>query len=411
MKILMLNAYYEPEVAASMYLTTNINEDLVKYGFELDVYTPMPSRGISEEIIKKYESIPLEVLYDGKLKIHRFSIPREGKNSLLRALRYVYLNFILLVKGIFAKADVIFIDSTPPTQGFMAAILKKIKRIPVVFYLQDIFPDSLVNAGMTKNNSIIFKIGRFIENYTYKNVDKIIVISEDFKQNIMAKGVPEDKIEVVYIWVDEKAVIPIARSNNKLIDIYGLDKDKFYITYCGNIGFSQNMDMLVDVAKDLENYPNMFFGIFGDGAYKEELQAQIINKNIKNVMLIPFQPYEDISHVFSLCDAGLIISKSGIGQNSIPSKTWSIMSAERAVIASFDLDSELSRIIKESECGLCTQADNKEELKKAILDLYNNKEKTIEMGKKGRRYIIENLTRETGTYRIIDIIGKVVVNK
>lgn len=408
MNILMLYAYYEPEVAASMYLITNIADDLAKYGFDVDIYTPMPSRGINKETIKKYRKIPLELLFEGKLRIHRLLMPREGKNTILRALRYLYLNLILLFKGIFVKADVIFIESTPPTQGFMAVILKKIRKIPVLYYLQDIFPDSLINAGMTSRNSIIFKIGRVIENYTYKNADKIIVISDDFKKNIIDKGVPEDKIEVVYLWGDEKSVIPIEREKNKLIKKYDLDKDRFYVTYCGNIGFTQNMDMLVEVAKELENYKDIYFVIVGDGAYKNEFEMQIVSKNIKNMKLIPFQLYEDISHVFSLGDVGLIISKAGIGQNSVPSKTWSIMSAERAVIASFDLNSELCKIIKEAECGLSVQAGNKEGLKKAIIELYKDREKARKMGERGRCYINKYLTREVGTGKIIKIISNIL---
>ena len=110
----------------------------------------------------------------------------------------------------------------------------------------------MLEPAWQKKGGLLWKIGRIIENFTYRNSDKIIVISQDFKKNIMAKGVPEDKIVVIYNWVDQNAVVDIPRSENILFDRYGLDRSKFYITYNGNIGLTQNMDMLLEVAKALE---------------------------------------------------------------------------------------------------------------------------------------------------------------
>lgn len=173
---------------------------------------------------------------------------------------------------------------------------------------------------MAKKDGTLWKIGRAIENFTYRNADKIIVISQDFKKNIMAKGVPEDKIVVVYNWIDQNAVKDIPRSENKLFAMYDLDPSKFYITYNGNIGLTQNMDMLLEVAKSLEANDNIRFVLVGNGAYLEQVKHIVKEREIDNVYLLPFQPYEDISHVFSLGDVSLVISKPGVGENSVPSK-------------------------------------------------------------------------------------------
>lgn len=410
MKLLVFSAYYEPEIAASLYLSTNLYEDMAAFGWEIDLFVPMPTRGVDNKTRRKYKKNKLELKYDGKLKIHRVSMMKERENTFLRAFRYLILNLAFIWKGLFKKTNLIFVQSTPPTQGAMAALLKKLKRVPLIYNLQDVFPDSLVNTGLTKKGSIIWRIGRMIENFTYRNTDKIIVISKDFKQNIIDKGVPEDKIEVIYNWVDEKAVVPVNKSENILYDKYGLDKNKFYITYCGNIGFTQNLDMLVDVAKRLEEYKNIQFILIGDGAYKAKLKCLISERNVSNIKLLPFQPYKDISHVFSLGDIGLILSKANVGQNSFPSKTWSIMSAERFVLASFDMKSELNSIILEADCGICVPPDDKEAFKNAIVELYNNRAMLVEKGRNGRRYILKNLTREKGTSKYIETIKKVFDN-
>lgn len=404
MKILLLPAYFFPEQAASSYLGDNIRQALCEANCELKLYTPMPTRGVSNEEREKYKRLKLENWHDGKLEIHRFSMYGEGKNPILRALRYVFCWGAQFWKGLRAKdIDLIYLASTPPIQGVLGGILKKIKKVPFVYNLQDIFPDSLAGTGLAKKDGLIWKIGRVIEDFTYRNADKIIVISEDFKRNIMAKGVPEDKIVVVYNWVDEEAVKHVTREENVLFDRYGLDRSKFYITYCGNIGLTQNLQMLTEVAKDLEGNEDIQFVLVGNGAYKDELERIIKERGIKNITLLPFQPYEEISHVFSLGDVSLVISKPGVGENSVPSKTWSILSASRPVLANFD-ENELKDIVAENQCGIFTKAGDKTAFTEAILKLYNNRELCEEYGKNGREFIMKNLTRAVGTQKYVDVI-------
>lgn len=394
MKILTYSCYFTPEIAASMYLTEDLLEGMAKAGHYVEMYVPMPCRGISDEVRREYKKKKKEVLNDGHLIIHRLLLYKEGKNTVLRALRYGFLNIAFIWKGIFTKADLIFAQSTPPTQGMMAGIVKAFKKVPFVYNLQDIFPDSLVNTGMTSEGSFIWKIGRKIENYTYRHADKIIVISDDFKKNIIAKGVPEEKIVIVPNWADTKGVYPIERKDNKLIEKYGLDPSLFYVSYCGNIGYTQNMNLLLDVAKDIKTeLQNVRFLLVGDGAAKIDVEKRVKEENIDNVVMLPFQPYEDIAHVFSLGDIGLIISKPGVGSNSVPSKTWSYIAAGKPILASFDEDSELSILIKKVKCGIAIKADNRAQFIDTIRFFVTNNGLS-DCGNAGREYLRTELSKD-----------------
>ena len=396
-------SYYLPETAASLYITDNIVHACADKGIEVDLYTPSPTRNVPDGSAWERE----ERQMDGKLRIHRFHLYGEGKNPMLRALRYFLGEFILMHYCMWKKYDVAFVDSTPPIQGLKMPLIKWLKRKPTIYNVQDIFPDSLVGTGLTHEGSIIWKIGRIVEKITYRYADKIIVISEDFKKNIMAKGVPEDKIVVIYNWVDQNKVVDVPREENKLFDVYGLERSKFYITYNGNIGLTQNMDMLLDVAKELqEEYEDIHFVLVGNGAYLDEVKRKVADQQLENVHLLPFQPYEDISHVFSLGDASLVISKPGVGANSVPSKTWSIMSASRPVLANFD-ENELKTIIENNHCGIFTKAGDKDAFKESILTLYNHRELCQEYGHNGRKFVLDNLTREVGTQKYVDVIKEV----
>jgi glycosyltransferase involved in cell wall biosynthesis len=428
MKILLLPSYFHPEGVASPYISQNRNQRFADEGWDMVVYTPTPSRGIPPNVRKEYlkKEHRIEKALDGHLVVHRFRLVEEGQNPIIRAFRYFAQNIKQFNRAVFGKdarkCNVMLIASTPPTQGAMAAMVKKFRHIPLVYNLQDIFPDSLVSTGMTHEDSFLWKIGRCIENFTYRNADKIIVISQDFKRNIMAKGVPEEKIEVIYNWVDQNAVVDIPRSENKLFDMYCLDRSKFYVTYNGNIGLTQNMEMLCEVARELEaSHTDIHFVLVGNGAYwdtmvaklkreKEEIRTKASDGTeaitFGNISLLPFQPYEDIGNVFSLGDVSLVISKPGVGENSVPSKTWSIMSASRPVLANFD-ENELKTIIIDHHCGIFTKAGDKEAFKDAILTLYNHRELCKEYGRNGRQFILENLTREVGTGRYVEVIRQV----
>ena len=408
MKVLQLTGYFLPEKAASIYLVENRLEAFANEGFDMVIHASRPTRGLSDEEYAEYKNRKEEMMYDGKLRVHRFAMYREGKNPVLRAMRYSFNWIIQLWYGLTEKnVDCVYLESTPPIQGLLGSLLKIFRNIPFVYCLQDIFPDSLAGTSLAKKGGLLWKIGRVIEDFTYKHADKIIVISEDFKNNIMAKGVPEDKIVVVYNWVDQNAVVDIPREKNKLFDKYNIDREKFYIEYSGNIGLTQNMDMLLEVMKELKTtHPDIGLVLVGEGAYKAQVEEIVKRDELTKVTMIPFQPYEDISHVFSLGDAGLVISKPGVGANSVPSKTWSIMSASRPVLANFD-ENELKDILAGNECGIFTKAGDKEAFKQSVIKLYENRDLCKKYGTNGRQFVMDNLTREVGTQKYVDVIKEV----
>ena len=274
MRVLLLPSYFLPEGVSSPYISWNRNKAFVDEGWDIVVYTPIPCRGISENLRKEYKSRKYERMLNGKMIIHRFNLIYEKKNPISRAFRYLIQNIKQFNRAVFYKdarsCDIMFVASTPPTQGAMAALVKKFTGKPFVYNLQDIFPDSLVGAGLSQKDSVLWKLGRVIENFTYKHADKIIVISEAFKRNIMAKGVPEDKIEVIYNWVDENAVVHIEKEDNPLFEELGIAREAFYVVYAGNLGHAQNVQVLLDAAEILHDEQGVQFLIFGTGGLKSD---------------------------------------------------------------------------------------------------------------------------------------------
>ncbi len=405
MRLLLLPAYFYPELVSDTPLDDARYEAFSEAGMDMVLYTPIPTRSVSNQDKVKYRRVKREQMYNGKMDVHRFSMIDEGKNPIMRAWRY----FLCFVKQYYYGCrqkgiDAIFVISTPPIQGMLAAFIKKRLHCKFIYNLQDIFPDTLAGAGLAKKDGLIWKIGRKIENYTYKNADKIIVISEDFKRNIMDKGVPEDKIEIVYNWVDEKAIQPVAKAENPLFEEFNLSREAFTVVYAGNLGNAQNLGIILDAS---QNIPDVQFCIFGTGGLESDIRARISNDNLLNVSLLPLQPYERVSYVYSLGDACVVSCKEGLGGSALPSKTWTIMSCRRPVIASFD-EGELKETIENNKCGVFSHAGNVNEFVSAVNQLKENPKLCNEMGINAREFILSNLTKEVGTQKYVDIITKVV---
>lgn len=411
MIVLELPAYFYPESMSSAHLDDNLRQAIVDAGMEMAIYCPTPTRGITQDVRTEYKKRKLDKMYDGHVTVHRFSLYGEGKNPILRALRYTLACIIQFNRAVFAKdaksCDVMFITSTPPIKGAMAGLAKKFNHKPIVYNLQDIFPDSLAGSGLAKKGGLLWKIGRAIENFTYRNADKIIVISEDFKKNIMAKGVPEEKIAVVYNWVDESAIKPVAKEDNPMYEEFGLSREKFTVVYAGNLGNAQNISIILDGANKL---PDVQFAVFGTGGLENEVRARIEKERLTNVHLNPLQPYDRVSKVYSLGDACIVSCKEGLGGSAMPSKTWTIMSCGRPVIANFD-EGELKDILEKNDLGVFTHAGKVKEFVEGIKSLANDTAHCAEMGRNARQFILDNLTKEVGTKKYVEVIRSVVAER
>lgn len=369
MNILFLDAYFQPEQIAFTHLEDDLIQGLVDAGHTIRVVCPTPTRGVSDETAARYKSIKREEMYGGRVLVTRFSAPREGKNPLIRALRYFWCNLRTYQIGKKEKGiDAVFADSTPPTQGWIAGKTAKKLHAPFVYSLQDVFPDSLVTTGLTRERSLLWKIGRKMENAVYQSAGKIIVISEAMKKNLENKGVPGEKLALIPNWIDLEQIRPVAKEENPLFDEFGVDRSRFIVLYAGNFGAAQGAEIVLDAAERLLTEDGIRFVVFGGGPGFDA--AADLARELPNVFIHPLLPQEKVSQVYSMGDAAVITCKKGVGNSGMPSKTWNILACGTPVIASFDQDSDLASILRDCQGGVTAEPENADALAKAILDVY-----------------------------------------
>lgn len=403
MNILFLDGYFEPELTSFTHLEADIINGFIGAGHTITVVCPTPTRGVDEATYEKYKKIKEETLYGGKVIVKRFSAPREKSGTIPRFLRYIYCNFRqYAVAKKLKNIDAILCDSTPPTQGLVARRLKKKLRAPVVYNAQDIFPDSLVNAGLTSEGSLIFKLGNRVAKKSYAAADRIIVLGEGLKKTVAAKGVPEEKIEVIYNWADTDKISPVAREKNPLFDEFSVDRGKFVVVYAGNFGETQGADIVIDAAERLADDGDIFFAVFGGGAEFEDAKKKVAERGLKNLIINPLLPVERVPEVYSMGDVALITCKKGTGNSAVPSKTFSIMACDTPIIASFDKGSDLEGILCEANAGICVETGDAAALAAAIKSAKERK-----MTVNSRAFVLEKANCKVSVGKYVKLFATV----
>jgi glycosyltransferase involved in cell wall biosynthesis len=379
--------YFEPE----QYSSRQAHQDLIgacaAEGINVTVITAKPSRGMPEILYHRYKHLRTEFTHEGHVEIRRFPMLRENRHPLLKALRFLLCQLVQYRMSVRRHADLVIADSTPPTQGFLAALIAKKLNIPFVYWLLDIFPDSLVSAGLIKKGSLLYRIGWKIQAFTYRSADTVIVLSEAFRQKLLTKGVPQNKLVVIPTWVDTDIVKPVPRAQNRLFDALELPRDGFYITYAGNFGATQGLETVLRAASLLKNSPDILFLLFGSGVMEEKLRQLAETLGLTNIRFFPLQPPSRVAEVYSLGDASLVVCKKGASESAVPSKTWSILASGCPVLASFDQNSALCRILSDNSCGICVPPEDAAALAGIIRRLHADTAALRALGDNGRRYV------------------------
>ena len=389
MNVTFIAGYFPPEQSADVRLNYDLVCGLAERGIKTTVIVPYPTRGVPEKMNKEFINKPCEQVSEN-LTIIRVGKPGTYHQGLIRrGLDFAIKTFRQYWVARKMQTDVYVVISTPPFLGYVAALLAK--KHKVIFKLQDMFPDSLFHFKKINSNSFAGKILKKAERWVYRRVTTIVAVSDDIKHSLIKKGVPEEKIDVIFDWVDEKKCFPVAREKNWLFD-----------------KFMQNIGTIVKAAEILSQKEEPIrFVIIGDGSWKAALDEILSKGNHNNIFSFPMQPTDSIAYVYSLGDIGIVSLKPDITQIALPSKTWDILSAGRPAICEIDRYSGLCSIIEGEGCGRCVAPGDAEGMAEAILKLYCDRDSLIKAGNRGRRYIETNLTKDCQVQKYVDRIHSI----
>lgn len=265
--------------------------------------------------------------------------------------------------------DAVYIQSTTVAGFAVRTVRKTLPTALITFNVQDIFPYNAVFSGNIKKDSIIFKVLAAVQRYGYKHSDHIITISEDMKDTLVIDGVEDDKIEVVYNWsyqdelYENLDITPVSHM---------FDKNYFNVVYAGNIGVMQNVDILIEAARIMKNYEDVWFHIIGDGVYKEKLKAKTKEYDINNISFWPMLPSELAPAIYSSADVNIIPLVKDVYRTALPSKTATCLACKSPIIFAIGNKSKFGQMVmRETGCPV-VESDNAKALAASILSVKNN---------------------------------------
>jgi colanic acid biosynthesis glycosyl transferase WcaI len=297
---------------------------------------------------------------DGVEFIH-VAMPRKGRSVLRRFLGWLWFHAVSTLIGWFGLPafDVIIAPSPPMTIGVSAWLVRLVRRSSVVYNVQEIYPDVAVQLGALRNRTLISLLRR-LERFVYDKANVVTVISEGMVANLRSKGVPAAKLQLIPNYVDALE-LPAADRPNAFSAAHGLD-GRFVVTYAGNIGRPQGLDVVVDAAAALRHDAAMLFVIVGDGAEKREIEKRAARNGLENVRILPYQPYAVVPEIYAASSVCLVLQAAGTGATALPSKAVQIAGAGRPVVAVADLESDLAAFVRTSGCGVVVPPGRPDEL-------------------------------------------------
>ena len=385
--IVVLVPHFAPDTAPTGEVITRIVDEFISAGRRIHIVTALPwyrthaiEEGWTGRLVRRERTE-----WGSIIRVHPF--PGKSKSNLLRrAIGFGGFSAIagictLFAGGIHRRPAAIISMSPPLTLGLTGWLAARLRFTTAIFNIQDVFPDAAIETGAITNMRII-AAARWLERISYQRSDAVVVLSDDLRDNVVAKVSPRhvNKIKVIPNFVDADRIVPMDRMTSYRTELN--IGDELVVMYAGNVGYSQSLTMLLHAAKQM---PNITFVINGDGAARADLEAQAIG--LSNIRFAGYQPRDRVGEVLASGDIHVVPLRTGLGAVSVPSKAYSILAAARPVVAAIDAGTEVTRILRHSGAGVSVAPDNEELFTSALQAMVADIETAREQGRKGREWV------------------------
>jgi glycosyltransferase involved in cell wall biosynthesis len=400
-RVLLLTQWFDPEPT---FKGLAFARELVRQGFEVDVLTGFPNYPTG----RLYPGYRIRVwqreLIDG-VRITRVPLyPSHSDSVAGRVLNYASFAFSALIFGAFMarNADVVYAYHPPLSVGVAAVLLRTIARKPVVYDVQDMWPDTLRATGMLRNEQVLGIIAR-ICGWVYRRLDHLVVLSPGFKRLLVERQVPEQKVDVIYNWADEVA---LAAPRGTLSSAFPRS-DRFRIVFAGNMGKAQALDAVLEAALILQRSGSrVCFVLLGGGVEVRRLQDKATREGLGNVVFLPAVSMSEVGLILSAADVLLVhLRRDPLFRITIPSKTQAYMAAGKPLLLAVEGDA--AELVQRSGAGVLVEPESAEALATAAQSLERLTQAELNaMGLRAQQYYREHLSIAQGTARFAAIFRR-----
>ena len=385
----------------------------VEAGHEVSVLTGFPNHPtgvVPEEWRSRLRHLTYNETVDGIHLYRTWLWPLPNRKAHERMRNYLSFCVSAALRGsTLPRADVVIASSPQLLVGLSGWWVSRTKKIPFVFEVRDLWPESLAAVGAGGENSLLHKTLAKIAAFLYRKASLVVVVSPAFEERLIQHWrVPREKIATVENGVETDLFAPASRDvTSTLRRELGADS-RFLACYIGTMGNAHGLETLLDAAAKLQTQsPDVLFLLIGEGAEKEKIKAMAQARALANVKFLDQQPREKIPDFISASDACLVLlKKTEVFKTVIPTKMLEFMSCARPLI--LGVDGQARQIVEEAGAGLVIEPESSEALVAAINQLRANREMGLAMGEKGREYIVKNFSRAGTAAKYAEILKNLV---
>lgn len=366
MKILFLTDNFPPEVNAPATRTYEHCYEWVKAGHEVTVITCFPNYPTGKVYQGYQNTLRSKTEWMNGIKVVRvWSYMTANKGFAKRILDFISYSITSFFAGLFQSCDIIVATSPQFFTALSGRTLHWFKRKPWIMEVRDLWPDSIKAVGAMKGNIVLDYFSKE-EKWCYQSANKIIVVTNSFKKDIIKKGIPAEKIHVVKNGANAELFKPSEKSQ-ALLDRYHLNGKKI-LGYIGTLGMAHKIDFLIDCIKGADEYALI---ILGNGAERDNIEKKISDEKITNVILLDAVPKHEVPEYIALQDAALInLRKSDLFKTVIPSKIFETAAMRIPIL--LGVDGEAREMIEEYGAGLYYEPENKVDFKQKLDYLFSS---------------------------------------
>ncbi|MFZ1624981.1 MAG: glycosyltransferase family 4 protein [Gammaproteobacteria bacterium] len=409
MRILFLCHYFPPEVNAPASRTFEHCREWVRAGHEATVLTNVPNHPAGK-IYPGYRNALAQSETVADIKVYRLlTLLAANRGVMRRSLSYFfYLVMSTLAAPFLPRVDIVISTSPQFFCGLAGYLVSRIKRVPWVLEIRDLWPESIMAVGAI-SRSLTLRWLVWLAKFAYRKADLILCVTDSFKTAIIAEGIPAAKIEVIKNGVDLEFFSPERSLGPEAGRIPGLDntQGKFVLSYVGTHGMAHGLDTVLKAAELLRDLPNVLFLLVGDGAEREHLLKQRDIMRLDNVVFLEQQPKTRMPAIWAVTDVSLVMLKDQpLFRTVIPSKIFESMAMMKPVILGVQGESEA--LLEASGAGLCVQPESAVQLARAVRRLYDNPDERRAMGLAGRSFVEQHFDRQVLAARYTELLAAVL---
>jgi glycosyltransferase involved in cell wall biosynthesis len=271
------------------------------------------------------------------------------------------------------QTDTLLVVTNPPALPFLIVLLCRLKSVPCVLLIHDVYPDAALAAGVLKPGGWLARLADWLNTLLYRSANVIVVLGRDMQERIQARlGEHRGRVVVICNWAELDSIHPLPRDETSLLQEQKLE-GKFIVEYAGNMARVNDIESLVSCAELLRRRQDIHFLFLGAGAKREWLEQQVAERALSNVTVLQSRPRSDQADFLNACDVGVVALSNGMYGVSVPSRTYNILAAGRPLLAIVEPRSEIARMIEEDGTGWVVPPSNPDALAELVQGLADDR--------------------------------------